>query len=414
MSEKGRRFRYDAMYALIGRVAIFAVSMVYSIYFSRLLLSEGKGELAIVNSVASIFAQFCNLGLHSAHTYYVSKDRGLQGQAEGNIIIVFIMSIFVGLVSFPILLQYPNLVKMSPQLLALALVFFTLSLALMLQQNLYLAIGNIKQYNLLQIIPNVLLLSMSFLASIWCKIDVGVVAAFNIVCYIFTILFSLFDKSFVKPVISFTFLKKVLPYGMKVYVSCLVTFLLLRTDMMMLNYYLSKSEVGLYSLAVNISDMLYMLSGTITAVLFPKLSACKKIDEKINMFKKVMFVMVPLMILAALFMGVLAKVIIVILYGNEYIGSVPLIKRLLVASVAWGWLGLVNNFLASENRFWEMLVASLIGFVLNIVINYFLIPVYGAAGAALASNISYVFVFCVVFFCFFKYIRSKRACEVSE
>lgn len=414
MSDKPKRFRYEAAQVLIGKIAILAASMISSIYFSRVLQAEGKGAISIVTSIEGIFVQFCNFGLHSAHTYYVSKDKSQQNKAAGNVIICFIISVTIGMICYPFLILNPDLLKISSYLVAMALLSFVFNLFLMLQENLFLAIGNINKYNILQVLSPLVRVIVVAIISVWLNVDVYLVATMSVVSQVLIIAYSFGDKTAVKPKMSFRYFKEIMPYGIKSYVACLATYLLLRTDVLMLNYYLPKSEVGLYSLAVSLSDMLYMFSSSVSAVLFPKLSAFENTEQKYEMVCKVIKVMTPVIILTAAGLGVLARVIVLILYGEGYLGSVPLVRALLVSAVAWGMSGFVFNFFAAENKFMEPIVIPLIGFIINVIMNFFLIQSIHTMGAAIASDVSYTFVCIAMFYCMFQYVRKEKNKSVSR
>lgn len=68
-------------------------------------------------------------------------------------------------------------------------------------------------------------------------------------------------------------LKKISRFGFKAYLSA---FLVLKSDLFFVNYYLTKTDLGHYSLAVSFIDYIYILPVVIGTVLFQKLSSLKK------------------------------------------------------------------------------------------------------------------------------------------
>ena len=88
---------------------------------------------------------------------------------------------------------------------------------------------------------------------------------------------------------------------------------------------------------------------------------------------------------------VLAKVIINILYGSEYMAAVPIL-RILVWYVAFSFMGIIRNIwiLAEEKQsmLWKI---NLIGALLNILLNAVMIPLWSACGAAMASVLTQIF-----------------------
>ena len=88
---------------------------------------------------------------------------------------------------------------------------------------------------------------------------------------------------------------------------------------------------------------------------------------------------------------VFAKLIISILYGESYMVTVPVLQ-ILVWYMLFSCLGSVRNvWILAENKQSMLWKINLAGAVLNIIINYFLIPVWGAAGAAFATLSTQIF-----------------------
>ena len=86
--------------------------------------------------------------------------------------------------------------------------------------------------------------------------------------------------------------------------------------------------------------------------------------------------------------GFIFSDIVVLIYGNEYLDAVPIFKVIIWSiSLAYVTIGLGNILDAigyQKLRFYFVLLSC----ILNIVLNYFLIPIYGAFGAAISTLIA--------------------------
>lgn len=85
----------------------------------------------------------------------------------------------------------------------------------------------------------------------------------------------------------------------------------------------------------------------------------------------------------------LADWIIYILYGNEYIESVIILKIYVWAGIFVSMSLANNKWMVIENFQNCILLTTLLGMSSNIIFNVILIPSYGAPGAAVATLISY-------------------------
>ena len=89
--------------------------------------------------------------------------------------------------------------------------------------------------------------------------------------------------------------------------------------------------------------------------------------------------------------AVFAKWIVMVLYGNEFMATVSVL-RVLSLYFVFSFMGSVRNvWILAEQKQKYLWIINLSGAVMNIVLNYFMIPAWGAAGAALASFITQLF-----------------------
>ena len=164
-----------------------------------------------------------------------------------------------------------------------------------------------------------------------------------------------------------------------------------RIDQVMLGQMDSQEAVGIYSAALRVSEVWYFIPMAITASVFPALLQTKKRSEELYnaRLQKLYDVMVIVSLSVALPMTFLAMPVVSLLYGEAYEGSGPVLALHIWASV-FVFLGVVNSqWFIAENRQILGLYWTVMGAVVNVGLNLFLIPLYGANGAAAASIISY-------------------------
>ena len=89
---------------------------------------------------------------------------------------------------------------------------------------------------------------------------------------------------------------------------------------------------------------------------------------------------------------VLAKPIILLLYGQQYLNVIPLMQVLLVASFFNNGLRqTLANILSAVGKQVVNLIIAGVGIVLQITLDIIIIPKYGGIGLAWASSIVYFF-----------------------
>lgn len=175
-------------------------------------------------------------------------------------------------------------------------------------------------------------------------------------------------------------------------ISGLAVMIYMRIDQIMLSNMIGPDENGIYSAAVRLSELWYFLPVALGASLFPaivrtrEMRSEKTYNERMQLFFDVMtlssyIIVIPLTIFAPL--------LIQILYGPAYAGSGGIL-RIHVWAFLFVSLGVSRSrWLIAENMTGISMISTILGAVVNIGINYLLIPKYTGAGAAWATFVSY-------------------------
>jgi len=190
---------------------------------------------------------------------------------------------------------------------------------------------------------------------------------------------------------SFQRAKKLLVDSWPLLLSGIAIMVYMRIDQIMLGQMLGAEAVGIYSAAVRISEVWYFVPVILALSLFPNILNTKNICQDLynKKIKQLFSIMIYSAVGLALPVAFMSESIILNIYGVHYkeAGLVLLIH-------IWGGvfvaLGVVNGmwFLA-ENLQKIAMLNTLIGAFMNVLLNYFFIPIYGVAGVAIATLVSY-------------------------
>ena len=164
----------------------------------------------------------------------------------------------------------------------------------------------------------------------------------------------------------------------------------MRLDMVMLKMMQGDFAVGLYSAATRVSEVWYFIPTAIVSSVSPAIMRAKDDPE---VFYGRLHKLFSLMAMTACVIGSIVALashaIVRILYSNSYSGAAPVLAVHIWASV-FVFLGLAQSpWDISKNLLRLSLYRTIAGAVINIAINFVLIPRYGAMGAAIATVISY-------------------------
>ena len=190
--------------------------------------------------------------------------------------------------------------------------------------------------------------------------------------------------------ISAPVMKELFLQGWPLMLAAALVNLHMRLDQILLKWWSGDFEVGIYSGAVRLIEVWYFVPVVIAAGLFPSIVRSKAVSEVEykSRIQALYDLVIWLGLAFAIAMQVLAPLVVRMLLGDQFEGSIPILK-------IYCWLGLSIFFmqarlkwLAVEGRLGDMLWVELITLLVNGLLNFFWIPKLGAIGAAWAAFVS--------------------------
>lgn len=165
----------------------------------------------------------------------------------------------------------------------------------------------------------------------------------------------------------------------------------MRIDQVMIKEMLNTKAVGQYAAAVRLSQSWYFVPMIIASSLFPAIINAKRVSKELYYIRlqRLFNLLVWLSIAIALLMTYFSDFVVSILYGSKYneAGDVLMIHVWGGVFAALG-LGQSKYFLAN-NLQKQLFIITVISAILNVILNYILIPIWGINGAAIATLISF-------------------------
>ncbi|MEK7513203.1 MAG: flippase, partial [Patescibacteria group bacterium] len=162
---------------------------------------------------------------------------------------------------------------------------------------------------------------------------------------------------------------------------------MLNVDMIMLGWWRAPEELGFYSAAQKIVQVLYTLPGILAAALFPVLARLIGAGEHGSVRVITERAMTALFLIALpLTLGgiVLAKSIMAFLYGAEYLPAASAFRFLIATTLIIFPAALLGNLVVAFNKQKKVAWCVALGAAGNIALSALLIPPFGIVGAATA------------------------------
>jgi O-antigen/teichoic acid export membrane protein len=187
-----------------------------------------------------------------------------------------------------------------------------------------------------------------------------------------------------------------------------------RFDLLILAAYAAASHVGVYSVAVTITEIAWILPHGLQTVLFPRASKLQAAagaremteDETNAAVARATRNSVLLVVPAGLTVAVLLALV-PIVYGSKFAESVGLGFILLPGVLVLGVGKVLGSVVAGRGRPRYMLYSGALGAAVTIILYLVLIPRYHEWGASAASSVSYVLTMLIVLYYFRRLTRIR-------
>lgn len=168
-----------------------------------------------------------------------------------------------------------------------------------------------------------------------------------------------------------------------------------RGDVVIIQALLGSADVGIYSAAARLSELFYFLPIVFMTATFPGLlSTRRKFGQDSDQYRSALqrsydfSCWVGIGIAACVF--VLGPLVITLVYGERYSAAGAVLQIHVLALPFVFMAAVFSKWIVAEGHFLASLLRHAAGAVINIALNFALIPPLGITGAAVATIVSYV------------------------
>jgi O-antigen/teichoic acid export membrane protein len=382
----------DLKGVLKSRVTVLICGVGFSILTGRFLGPIGSGILATLIVYPDLIITLGGRGLSQSITYYVGRKLYKEGEILSILIIIWIVGSLLSTALTYSLLSFFTKDNITNILIITSVSQIPFALFNNLISGYFLGIGNIKEYNKVNWIPNV----FQFLGTLLLVVlfDVGIIGALIsiLIGYIVMsvlVLRKLNNTITVKRLSVPINIMPLIRLGGIYTISLLVINLNYKIDVILLDRLSSPYEVGIYSKGVSIVQYLWEIPTVLSTIIFSR--SAMATDK--NYFSQKVCTLLRLCLIVVAFISVifflLSTFIMETLYGDEFSPSSDVQKILLPGIIILTIFKVLNMDLSGRGKPWIAIKSMIPSLIINIILNLFLNREYGAEGAAFASTISY-------------------------
>lgn len=187
--------------------------------------------------------------------------------------------------------------------------------------------------------------------------------------------------------------------------SSMIVALLSRIDVLMLKKLSSDLETGYYGFASNIALAYPIIGASISTVLLPKISVTRRRIDMVSTARR-LAMFAPVACLATVALIVLGHLLIPLFKDGEYRESVAVLDLLAVGFTLAVIINPLSFFCLSFERAQWLTYLNVGQLLINLALNWLLIPHFGAVAAAGATLATQIFGFICVLSAFFWLLKN--------
>ncbi len=383
----------NAGWLIGGKIAQMVLSLFVGVLSARYLGPSNYGLISYGSALASFFMSFCTLGINSIIVKDFFDHPDENGKSLGSAISLRLLSSFcsaVLIICISFVLDYGEWETVAVvALCSISLLFHSFDTINYWFQAQYkskiTAIATFVAYLVTSVYKIILLVlnKSVFWFAFATSIDYIALSVFLFLAY----------KKHNGPAFSFSWArgKALLGKSYHYILSGMMVAIYGHTDKLMLRQMLDDAAVGYYATATTICHMWTFVLSAIIDSMYPTIVKSYKDGNKED-FKRnnriLYSIIFYISLFVSLFFCIFGNLVIRILYGQEFLPAVTPLK-LVAFYTAFSYLGVArNSWMVCNNKQKYIKFMYVPAVIINIILNFLLIPSFGASGAAVASLIT--------------------------
>lgn len=393
MNEKYKKLGKNTLWMTLGnfssKLLFFFMVPVYTAYLS----TNDYGLCDLITTTISLLSPCLTLAASEGVMRFT-----LDKNSEKNQVFSLAFTIVVG-GGLVLCLLTPIVIRNTPlkEYSVLFLIYYFSSTTAMVMQQFVKGLGHVREYAVSGIVSTVVTVVLNVTLLIFLDMEAkGYIYSIILGNVAIILYFCITENVFVyiiKPTkIKIPLIKMYLHYCIPLIPNQISWWINNSSDKFIITYFWGTSVNGIYSVAYKIPSLLNMIasifytSWQISAI--DEFGSKKSIDFFSNVYRKYHSIFIITASGTILLIKVLAK----ILFVNEFYQAWKYSVILIIASMLQAMGSFMGTIYTSAMQSSAILITTAISAIVNIILNFMLIPKYGAYGAAIATLISYLIV----------------------
>ncbi|MGV8083173.1 MAG: flippase [Coriobacteriia bacterium] len=397
-----RRLGGNAFLTMFAQGGAAVVGLGLSILLARGLGPAANGVYATALLLPGLLVQFLEFGITYANVYYVGRGELTPRESLRTSlwlwggITVLGLAIAGGIIAFGGAHWFPGV---PVSLLIVAVLSFPPNLLQFYCQSILQGRQDFRRFNFLTAVVSVTTFVIAAILILGFNLGVGAALAGYLVGQLLSLAVTLWA---LRPYLAeqpaepgprpgwWRHGRRVVSYGWRQYVGSVLTYVNYRVDLFFVNFFMGPVFSGVYYVAIQFAQAMWIVSKGVSTVLLPRLAELHGEEHKrLELTPLISRLVFAATLVASVVLAVLAKPLVGLLYGSKFAGAVAALLLLLPGIVCDAATRIISyDFSARGKPEYNFYLSPLV-VVINIVANVLLIPRMGIVGGAIATSISY-------------------------
>jgi len=389
---------YNSVLTIFRQLVGIIIGILSAMIIARVLGADGQGKYALIILLPNMFYTLFNIGVPASTVYYIGKKEYLlEDIFKTNLLTAVILSFLTGVLSCLFIYFYQDVFYdkiewsvLAISLISLPFIFLSKNLQVIFQGK-----EEFEKFNFIVILNQlgIFVFCLVFLILLGWGLF-GAVAAF--VCgqvLVFLALFYFlkldFNLSPFRGNFSKSYFRNSFYYGIKGHISNILAFINYRIDLFIIAYFLNDYYVGLYSVAVTVVERIWVVSQSVSTVLFARVSNLTTDIERAQFTSIVARNVLFISLTGGVILYFIGGWLINLLFGAEFDDALAPFILLIPGVVLLSFARILSNFFSGIGKPEINTYVASFTTVLNIGLNIYLVPKLYVTGAAIATSITY-------------------------
>ena len=376
-------------------VLILVTNLVSGVLTARVLGTTGRGELVAILTIGGMLGWAFAMGGQQAASYHQARHPADGGRLVATWLVVLlpigVVAVLVGEALLPVLFS-----AQTPEAIELARIFIVTAVLVLLFEffsGVVLGDHDFLFFNVLLLAqPAVITLAYIVLWSLgWLSVESALaVWALSLALVLAAAVPRVLRRHRLRRP-DMALAKSTFSYGIRAHGTRVGGLANQRLDLFIIPAFVAASQVGLYSVASNVSFIIVTLAGALYPLVLP---AAARLGERgpPTVILSLQVTLIVALVLA-LAVGVFADIAVRLVYGDAFADSVLPLQLLLPGSVFYAGARVLASGLYAANRPFTATVAETAGVVVTVIGLVLFLGSGGIVAAALVTSVSYTIVF---------------------